>query len=78
VLAATFAITERTDCKKLATALRRLAAPDNPALVGQIVTLEAELSALDADIRRQEAGMNDLVNRLYNLTEAETRMVANG
>lgn len=78
VLAATFAITDKTDGKKLATALRRLAAPDNPALVQQIVALEAELSALDADIRRQEAGMNGLVNSLYDLTEAEARMVAKG
>ena len=75
VLAATFTITERTDGKKLANALRNLAVPDNPALVEQIIALEGELAALDSDIMQQEAEMNALVNRLYGLTEAEKLLV---
>jgi type I restriction-modification system DNA methylase subunit len=78
VVAATFTITEKTDGKKLANALRKLAAADNPALIQQIVALEKQLSALEADIARQEAEMNTHVNRLYELTEAEARLVKNG
>jgi hypothetical protein len=76
LLAATFAITEKTDGKKLANALRKLVVADNPALVQQIIALEAELSKLEADIAGQEAAMNALINRLYGLTEAEVQMVA--
>jgi hypothetical protein len=75
VLVATFAISEMTDGKKLANSLRNLAVPDNPALVQQIIALEGELSALDAEIARQEAEMNALVNRLYDLSEAERILI---
>lgn len=76
VLAATFVITEKTDGKKLANALRKLVVADNPALVQQIIALEGELSGLEINIARQETEMNDLINCLYGLTEAETQMVA--
>jgi hypothetical protein len=75
VLAATFTITENTDGKKLANALRRLAVADNPAVVEQIIALERELSALEADIAGQEAEMNALVYRLYGLTQADIALV---
>ncbi len=78
VVAATFTVTEGTEGKKLAEALRKLAVADNPALVQQIIALEGELSALDANIARQEAEMNALVNRLYGLTEAEKILVEKG
>jgi hypothetical protein len=75
VLAATFGVTERTLGKTLAAALRRLAVPDNPAVVQQIVALEGELSALDAEIAQKEWEMNELVERLYELTDAEKVLV---
>jgi hypothetical protein len=75
VLAATFAITEKTDGKKLANALRKLAVADNPAVVQQIIALEQELSALEADIARQESEMNSLVYRLYGLSQADIGLV---
>lgn len=75
VLAAIFSITEKTDGKKLANALRKLAVADNPAVVQQIIALEQELSAIEAAIGRQEAEMNALVYRLYDLTEAEIALV---
>ncbi len=78
VLAATFSIAEKTDGKKLANALRKLAVADNPALVKQIIALEEELSTLEADIARQEAEMNALINRLYGLTKSEAQLVAKG
>lgn len=76
LLAATFVITEQTDGKKLANAVRKLVVADNPALVQQIIELESELSALESSIARQEAEMNILINRLYGLTESEAQMVA--
>lgn len=78
LLAATFTVTEKTDGKKLANALRRLVVADNPALVQQIIALEAELSALEARIAGQESEINALIYRLYGLTKAEAMMVANG
>ncbi len=78
LFAATFTVTEKTDGKKLANALRRLVVPDNPALVTQIIALESELSKLEIEISHQESAMNTLVNSLYQLTESEVRMVAKG
>lgn len=78
VLCSTFAITENTDGRKLANALRRLALPDNPALVQQIIEREGKLSALEVDIDRQEAEMDALVSRLYGLTDAESQLIAKG
>jgi hypothetical protein len=78
LLTSTFVITEKTDGKKLANALRKLVVPDNPALVEQIIALEAELSKLEASIDEQEVEMNSLINRLCELTEADIRMVAKG
>src|SRR5262249_30501818 len=53
VLATTFPVTEKTDGKKLANALRRLAVTDDRELVKQIIALEKELSTVEADIARQ-------------------------
>lgn len=78
VLAATFSITDATDGRKFSVALRKLAAPDNPAVVQQVIALEAELSGLEVDIAAKEAEMNGLIDRLYGLTEAERRLVAKG
>jgi hypothetical protein len=78
IVAATFTITEKTDGKKLADALRKLAVADNPALVQQIIALESELSMLDRDIIRHEAEMNAIVDRLYGLTSAEKVLIGDG
>ncbi len=75
VLAATFAITEKTDGKKLANALRKLPVADNPAAVHQIIALEHELSALEADIARKEAVLNSLIYRLYALTQGDIALI---
>ena len=75
VIAATFAITEKIDGKKLANALRKLAVADNPAVVQQIITLERQLSAVETDIAQKEAEMNGLVYRLYNLSQADISLI---
>jgi hypothetical protein len=75
VLVSTFSITERTDGKKLCTALRKLAVPDNSAVVRQIIDLEHELAAGEAEIRRQEAELNSITYGLYQLSEQEITIV---
>ena len=78
VLAATFNITENTDGQKLASALRKLAATDNPAVVQQVISLAAKLSSIEADIFTKEGEMNALIDRLYGLWEADIKIVRNG
>jgi hypothetical protein len=67
ILAATFSITDNTDGKKLANALRKLAVQDNLAVVQQVIALEAELSAIEAEIAAEERDMNALVDHLYEV-----------
>jgi hypothetical protein len=50
MLAATFSITDNTDGRKLANALRKLSVQDNLAVVQQVIALEAELSAIEAKL----------------------------
>jgi hypothetical protein len=75
LVASTFPITDRTDGKKLCATLRKLAVPDNPAIVNQIVAFEAELSAVDRDIERQEVEMNSIVYNLYGVTDEEIDLI---
>jgi hypothetical protein len=75
VLASTFIITEKTDGKKLCAALRKLAVPDNPSVVQQIIDLEQALATTDAEIRRQENELNQITYGLYQLSEQEIAIV---
>jgi hypothetical protein len=75
ILAATFGITDNTDGKKLANALRKVGVRDNPAVVQQVIALEAELSAIEAKIAAEERDMNALVDHLYDLSDAEARLL---
>lgn len=78
VLAASFAITEKTDGKKLCTALRKLAKNDGSAAIQQIMGYQAELETVDASIKGQETAMNTLAFELYALTDAEKGLVERG
>lgn len=78
VLAQTFSITEKTDGKKLCNALRKLAVTDNDALVKQIIDLEEELTALEADIAKEEEEINQVISSLYGLNEQEIKLIEAG
>jgi hypothetical protein len=78
VLCSTFSVTEKTDGKKLTNALRKLAVADNSALVAQIIEREGALSALETDIAVKEREMDALVNRLYELTNDDVRVIKAG
>lgn len=75
VLAATFAIPQKTDGKKLANALRKLSVADNPAVVQQIIELQEKLAEIETDIAREETAMNALIKRLYKLTDADVALI---
>ena len=78
ILAQTFSITEKTDGKKLCSALRRLGVTDNAALVKQIIRLEGQLSVLESEIFEIEAAMNTDVYQLYDLTAEDIQLVEAG
>jgi hypothetical protein len=78
ILAATFSITDNTDGKKLANALRKLAVQDNLAVVQQVIALEAELSVIEERLAAEERDMNALVDHLYGLSKAEAGLLARG
>ena len=75
VLAATFSITENTDGQKLANALRKLAVQDNAAVVQQVIGLAVELDTAEVDVFAKETELDQLVDRLYGLSEADIRIV---
>lgn len=78
VLASTFAVTDKTNGKKLSNALRRIGETDNAELVRQIVALQRELLGVEEQIEMEEAEMNAETYALYGLTEAEIRLVEAG
>lgn len=78
VIAQTFNVTDKADGKKLCNALRKLADTDNKALIDQIISRQKELAALEAEIEKDEAEINELTFKLYGLTDEETAMVLAG
>lgn len=75
--AATFNITEKTDGKKLCEALLKVGETDNTALRDQIIKLQDELAALDADIAAKEHTLNQEVFGLYELSDEEIELINN-
>ena len=71
-------VTEKFNAKKLIAALEKVRKTDNAALRDQVVHLDHEIRRLDQEIEAAEAAMNDLVYRLYDLTDEERKMVEAG
>lgn len=78
VIAATFDITEKTTGKKLAAALRKVAADAPGAVRTQIIDLQGQLTATETAVAEAEGAMNALVYRLYALTPEEIALVEKG
>lgn len=78
VIAATFDITEKTTGKKLAAALRKVAADAPGAVRAQVIDLQGQLTATETAIADAEGAMNALVYRLYALTPEEIALVEKG
>ncbi|MCR9219072.1 MAG: BREX-1 system adenine-specific DNA-methyltransferase PglX [Alphaproteobacteria bacterium] len=77
-VAASFAVTERTDGKKLANALRKVVETDNAALRTQVIELQRRIAEIDAEIDAKEREINQLTYRLYGLSDAEVQRVEAG
>jgi len=74
-IARTTSVTEKFTAKKLVGALEKVRQTDNAALKNQVVRLDQEIRRLDQEIEAAEATMNDLVYRLYDLSDEERKMV---
>jgi hypothetical protein len=76
VLASTLTFTENTTGKSLCDALRTLVTPNNITLTAQVVAHTAVLTACEADIRAKEGELNALIFDLYQLDDAERKLVS--
>jgi hypothetical protein len=62
--------------RRLVEALCALRTTDNVALLAAVLRLDGDLEALDARIASEEAALDDLVFRLYDLTPEERAFVS--
>ncbi|MCY3753878.1 MAG: restriction endonuclease subunit M, partial [Alphaproteobacteria bacterium] len=75
VLAGRLEVTGRLTGKKLADELRRVSVSADPHLMAEVVGREQEISAIDAEIARLEARVNETIYRLHNLTPDEIAVI---
>ncbi len=78
LLAITYSVTENSDGKRLANALRNIGHTDNPALVRQIVGLQQRISDIENSIAIEEGALNAETYTLYGLSRAEIQLVEAG
>jgi hypothetical protein len=71
-------ITEKFDAKRLIALLLKLRKTGNPAIMKQVVKIDADIQAIDVEIDQAEADMNSLIYRLYNLSPEEIQLVEGG
>lgn len=71
-------VTQKFDANRLISLLLKLRKTSNPAIMKQVVEIDADTKALDSEIARAEDDMNQLTYRLYKLTEEEIRLVEGG
>jgi len=71
-------VTESFDARALLKLLLKLRRTDNAGLRDHVVKLDEEIQQLDAEIARAEAGLNEIIYALYDLTQDERRLVEEG
>jgi hypothetical protein len=71
-------VTESFKAKKLAELLLRLRKSDHAELKNRLVETDGEIERTEAAIAQAETSMNNIVCRLYGLSEEEKQMVAAG
>jgi len=71
-------VTQKFDANRLISLLLKLRKTSNPAIINQVVEIDADIAALDSEIAQAENDMNQLTYRLYKLTEEEIRLVEGG
>ena len=71
-------VTQKFDANRLISLLLKLRKTSNPAIMKQVVGIDADIEALDSEITHAEDDMNQLTYRLYKLTGEEIQMVERG
>ena len=71
-------VTEKLSAKRLINRLLELRRTENAALRDQVIAIDGDILALDPEIASAEGEMNQLVYKLYGLTEDEIRLVEAG
>ena len=61
-------VTQKFDANRLISLLLKLRKTSNPAIMKQVVGIDADIEALDSEITHAEDDMNQLTYRLYKLT----------
>jgi hypothetical protein len=68
-------VTEKYNAKSLVTDLLDLVKTDNPAVKEQVVAIDKDIDMLDKTIAVKEKEINELVYKLYKLTDDERKIV---
>ena len=71
-------VTQKFDANRLISRLLKLRKTSNPAIIKQVVGIDADIETLDSEIAKAEDDMNQLTYRLYKLTKEEIRLVERG
>ncbi|MFH1081338.1 MAG: DNA methyltransferase [Pseudomonadota bacterium] len=71
-------VTESFKARKLAELLLKLRKSDHAELKNRLVEIDSEIEQTEAAIAQAETSMNNIVYRLYGMSEEETRMVEAG
>ena len=75
VLAGRLEVTGKLTGKKLADELKRVSVNADAHLMAEVVQREDEISAIDAEIARLEARVNETIYRLHGLTPEEIAII---
>jgi len=68
-------VTEKFTAKKLVGALEKVRKTDNAALKNQVIKCDSEINQIDNDIADAEAEINELIYKLYDLTDDERKLI---
>ncbi|HMY69296.1 MAG TPA: hypothetical protein PL163_21815 [Leptospiraceae bacterium] len=71
-------VTEKYNAKSLVTDLLDLVKTENSAVKDQVTALDKEIDALEKKISVKEKEMNEVVYKLYKLTDEEILLVERG
>ena len=71
----THRVTPGMDAKKLIKLLLDLRTTDDPSLRTSLIARDAALTEVEATIAKAEAEMNDRIDRLYEITDAEKQLL---
>ena len=71
----TFAVTEKTDGKKLTIELRKVNTRGDSAIVTQVMALQEAISDAESEISAIESQVNMMIYRLQQLTDDEIAMI---